>query len=261
MTASNQGLRRLAKCRAPLSGIVRAIARFPRTLLDAEDVAERSRNQTDGPKKPQRRDRRRGFCSSAFLCGYRVSAVEWLVQKSSRNASKLGDNSAKAGAEEREGRDSLRPLRRPLRPLRLIRADLVVSSASRYVLAALVLAGALTSQSVSAADVKRPNIVVILVDDMGFADLGCYGGEISTPNLDRLAGNGVRFTQFHNTARLRAKNRRARNHSPPGGMPTPRAQTCCRWAVGRRAIYPRKRRRPKPWQNNFRFGGAAAVAY
>ncbi len=47
----------------------------------------------------------------------------------------------------------------------------------------------------------RPNIVVILVDDMGFSDLGCYGGEISTPNLDKLAGNGVRFTQFHNTAR------------------------------------------------------------
>src|SRR5437868_12887467 len=48
---------------------------------------------------------------------------------------------------------------------------------------------------------KRPNIVVILVDDMGFSDIGCYGGEISTPNLDKLAANGVRFTQFHNTAR------------------------------------------------------------
>ena len=47
----------------------------------------------------------------------------------------------------------------------------------------------------------KPNIVVILVDDMGFSDLGCYGGEISTPNLDKLAANGVRFTQFHNTAR------------------------------------------------------------
>ena len=47
----------------------------------------------------------------------------------------------------------------------------------------------------------RPNIVVILVDDMGFSDLGCYGGEIPTPNLDRLAANGLRFTRFHNTAR------------------------------------------------------------
>jgi arylsulfatase len=48
---------------------------------------------------------------------------------------------------------------------------------------------------------SRPNILVILVDDMGFSDLGCYGGEIHTPNLDKLAADGVRFTQFHNTAR------------------------------------------------------------
>ncbi len=48
---------------------------------------------------------------------------------------------------------------------------------------------------------SRPNIVVILSDDMGFSDLGCYGGEISTPNLDALAAKGVRFTQFYNTAR------------------------------------------------------------
>jgi arylsulfatase len=47
----------------------------------------------------------------------------------------------------------------------------------------------------------RPNLVVILSDDMGYSDLGCYGGEISTPNLDRLARGGVRFTQFYNTAR------------------------------------------------------------
>jgi arylsulfatase len=47
----------------------------------------------------------------------------------------------------------------------------------------------------------RPNVVVILSDDMGYSDLGCYGGEIATPNLDRLAANGVRFSQFYNTAR------------------------------------------------------------
>jgi arylsulfatase len=47
----------------------------------------------------------------------------------------------------------------------------------------------------------KPNIVVILVDDMGFSDIGCYGSEISTPNLDALAANGVRFTQFYNTGR------------------------------------------------------------
>ena len=48
---------------------------------------------------------------------------------------------------------------------------------------------------------NRPNIVLIAVDDMGFSDIGCYGGEIDTPNLDRLAENGLRFTQFYNTAR------------------------------------------------------------
>jgi arylsulfatase len=48
---------------------------------------------------------------------------------------------------------------------------------------------------------QLPNIVVILVDDMGFADLGCYGSEIPTPNLDGLAKGGVRFTQFYNTGR------------------------------------------------------------
>ncbi len=47
----------------------------------------------------------------------------------------------------------------------------------------------------------RPNIVVIMSDDMGFCDIGCYGGEIQTPNLDRLAAGGLRFTQFYNTAR------------------------------------------------------------
>ena len=47
----------------------------------------------------------------------------------------------------------------------------------------------------------KPNVVLILADDMGFSDLGCYGGEIATPNLDRLAADGLRFTQFYNTAR------------------------------------------------------------
>ncbi|MEX2170798.1 MAG: arylsulfatase [Pirellulales bacterium] len=46
-----------------------------------------------------------------------------------------------------------------------------------------------------------PNIVIILTDDMGYSDLGCYGGEINTPNLDSLADNGLRFTQFYNTGR------------------------------------------------------------
>src|SRR5438477_6135615 len=53
----------------------------------------------------------------------------------------------------------------------------------------------------AAAEPARPNVVVILSDDMGFSDLGCYGGEIATPNLDALAAGGVRITQFYNNAR------------------------------------------------------------
>jgi len=49
--------------------------------------------------------------------------------------------------------------------------------------------------------VNAPNIVLIMSDDMGFSDIGCYGGEINTPNLDQLADGGVRFSQFYNTAR------------------------------------------------------------
>jgi arylsulfatase len=48
---------------------------------------------------------------------------------------------------------------------------------------------------------EKPNILVILADDLGFSDLGCYGSDIKTPHLDGLAGNGLRFTQFYNTAR------------------------------------------------------------
>ena len=48
---------------------------------------------------------------------------------------------------------------------------------------------------------KKPNIIVIMADDMGYSDLGCYGGEIETPNLNRMAAEGVRFREFKNTAR------------------------------------------------------------
>ncbi len=57
----------------------------------------------------------------------------------------------------------------------------------------------LTSQVSIAGD--RPNILLIMADDLGFSDLGCYGGEIATPNLDSVAENGLRYTQFYNTAR------------------------------------------------------------
>ena len=53
----------------------------------------------------------------------------------------------------------------------------------------------------AAPDRTRPNIILIMVDDMGYSDIGCYGGEVETPNLDGLAENGLRFTQFYNTAK------------------------------------------------------------
>lgn len=49
--------------------------------------------------------------------------------------------------------------------------------------------------------IERPNIILIMADDMGFSDIGCYGGEINTPNLDYLAKEGIRYTQFYNAAR------------------------------------------------------------
>lgn len=58
---------------------------------------------------------------------------------------------------------------------------------------------AMVPQAAGAAD--RPNIVIIMVDDMGFSDIGCYGAETETPHLDQLASDGVRFTQFYNTGR------------------------------------------------------------
>ena len=65
-------------------------------------------------------------------------------------------------------------------------------------LLALIVFASLLAGISSAAD--RPNILLILADDMGFSDPGCYGGEIHTPNLDRLAAGGLRFSQFYNCA-------------------------------------------------------------
>lgn len=67
-------------------------------------------------------------------------------------------------------------------------------------LLSLTLACLLPVGAAMAAQAK-PNFVIFLADDLGYSDLGCYGGEIATPNLDKLAANGLRFTQFYNTAR------------------------------------------------------------
>jgi len=68
------------------------------------------------------------------------------------------------------------------------------------VVAALV-AQVVYTQSVNAKSSDRPNLVLIMADDMGYSDIGCYGSEIETPHLDGLAKGGVRFTQFYNTSR------------------------------------------------------------
>ena len=69
---------------------------------------------------------------------------------------------------------------------------------SKIASAGILLAG---SCSYSNGEDKRPNILVILADDMGYSDMGCYGGEIETPNLDKLAQNGLRFSHFYNAGR------------------------------------------------------------
>ena len=64
----------------------------------------------------------------------------------------------------------------------------------------LVFAILVLSTSIATA-ASRPNVLTIMVDDLGFSDLGCYGSEIETPHLDELAANGLRFSQFYNTAK------------------------------------------------------------
>lgn len=63
----------------------------------------------------------------------------------------------------------------------------------------MVLSMVLGGTIVEAED--HPNVVVILVDDMGYSDLGCFGSEINTPHIDRLAAGGLKFTQFYNTSK------------------------------------------------------------
>jgi len=80
----------------------------------------------------------------------------------------------------------------------LLQIHMKTSASTRL---ATIAASCLMAIGATGSSDPRPNIVVILADDLGYSDIGCYGGEIQTPNLDRLARDGVRFTQFHNTAR------------------------------------------------------------
>lgn len=70
-----------------------------------------------------------------------------------------------------------------------------------YIFSCGILLLILMFSGCNSSGVKQPNILIILVDDMGFSDLGCYGGEIATPNIDQLAQKGLRFTNFYNGAR------------------------------------------------------------
>ncbi|MEM9701819.1 MAG: sulfatase-like hydrolase/transferase, partial [Planctomycetota bacterium] len=64
-----------------------------------------------------------------------------------------------------------------------------------------VLSAAAAAPSAGDEPPPRPNVVIVLADDMGFSDAGCYGGEIATPHLDEMAADGLRFTRFYNTGR------------------------------------------------------------
>lgn len=77
----------------------------------------------------------------------------------------------------------------------------------------------LTLRPIAQAQPAKPNVIYIVLDDVGFADLGCYGSEINTPNIDRLAANGLRYTNFHTTALCsptRAALLTGRNHHTVG---------------------------------------------
>ena len=78
--------------------------------------------------------------------------------------------------------------------------DSIMTTMTRGLAIAAALPFLLVACGASASDGDRPNIVVVLLDDVGYADFGAYGSEISTPNIDALAANGVRFSNFHTAA-------------------------------------------------------------
>lgn len=74
----------------------------------------------------------------------------------------------------------------------------------------------------------RPNLVILFADDMGYSDVGCFGGEIDTPALDRLAAGGLHFTQFYSAARC------CPSRAPPGGRPAAPGQVALLGGAGPR---------------------------
>ncbi len=78
----------------------------------------------------------------------------------------------------------------------------MIARFKKLVFMSITICGLLAYSSFAKEDEGgKPNIIIVLVDDMGYSDLGCYGGEIETPNIDKLAASGIRFTQMYNCAR------------------------------------------------------------
>jgi arylsulfatase A-like enzyme len=92
-------------------------------------------------------------------------------------------------------RQAVEPALRAGQALRVLAAV----AARRFAIPRIIVAvGSMALSAVASSAAGQPNILLLLADDLGYSDLGCYGGEIRTPNLDRLAAEGVRFTQFYN---------------------------------------------------------------
>lgn len=79
------------------------------------------------------------------------------------------------------------------------RRELLKANICLLLLGFMVIGSAFSQNKKTA--IKKPNVIVILTDDMGFSDIGCFGSEVSTPHIDKLAGNGLMFNHFYNTAR------------------------------------------------------------
>ena len=109
-------------------------------------------------------------------------------------------------------------------------------------LTVLLIALAFATTSQGAPDRSRPNIILIMVDDMGYSDIGCYGGEIETPNLDRLAANGLRFTQFYNNGRCCPTRGWSSRGRPTGSWPG----RACSPSTSRRRTRAEPARQPPP---------------
>ena len=169
--------------------------------------------------RPRQRLRQRGLADAGHVFDQQVSARQQAHQGQPDHfglaANRRPEGRLQIGQPGEGFRAGVRPAGRPLIPAGALHAIILKSCPSPDAISrrARRVAGAPLRGLVGALPVRRacrrhalraatpPNIIVIMADDMGFSDIGCYGSEIATPNLDRLARRGVRFTQFYNAAR------------------------------------------------------------